>query len=134
VALKDGRARVYGAPSGLAGNQVLALLEDRAGNFGVGTRLGLERYREGKFTVYTTSLPDDTVLCLHEDKRAFLGSARSTDWLARKWRGQSCPVLTPILGKVEVSSITEDSTGSIWLGTHKGPMQLEDGRFTGQPF
>ena len=56
-------------------NSIQALLETRDGSLWIATFVGgLARLKDGQFTGYSTrdGLPDDQVLCLHEDKSGAL--------------------------------------------------------------
>lgn len=117
----------------IKGSLFAALLEDRAGNLWIGTDgSGLNLYRDGKFSLYTTAdgLPDNHVRALFEDSAGNL-------WIGTfgglaKFKDGNFTVYTTRDGlpNNSVESLIEDSDGSLWIGTRAGLAHLKNSRFT----
>jgi signal transduction histidine kinase/ligand-binding sensor domain-containing protein len=114
-------------------NSIQALLEARDGSLWIATYVGgLTRFKEGRFSVYTTreGLPDDQVLCLHEDRQGRLwigtrGGLASFDGRSFTTYGTRQGLLDP-----RVWTVAEDAGGALWIGTDGGLNRLADGRMT----
>jgi signal transduction histidine kinase/ligand-binding sensor domain-containing protein len=114
-------------------NSIQALLEARDGSVWIATYVGgLTRLKDGRFTVYGTrdGLPDDQVLCLHEDGQGRLwigtrGGLASFDGRAFTVYGTAEGLLDP-----RVWAVTQDEGGALWIGTDGGLNRLEGGRMT----
>jgi len=90
---------------------VKSIYEDREGSLWIGTGSGLNRLRDGKFTVYTTKegLSNDMVWSIYEDREGSL-------WIGT-WRGG--------LNRLKNGKFT----GSLWIGTDGGGLnRLRDGK------
>jgi ligand-binding sensor domain-containing protein/signal transduction histidine kinase len=115
-------------------SQITALLEDRAGNLWMGTNVGgLNRYRDGHFTLYTTQegLSNDQIRCLFEDRAGNLWIGTYGGGLNRFGDGRfSVWTTRDGLPHDQVWAITEDREGSLWIGTGNGLARFKDGRFT----
>jgi signal transduction histidine kinase/ligand-binding sensor domain-containing protein len=114
-------------------NSIQALLETRDGSLWIATYVGgLTRFQGGRFTVYTTrdGLPDDQVLCLHEDSQGRLwigtrGGLASFDGKAFTAYGTAQGLLDP-----RVWTVAQDAGGALWIGTDGGLNRLQGGRMT----
>jgi signal transduction histidine kinase/ligand-binding sensor domain-containing protein len=112
------------------GTQPRQILEDRDGSVWIGTGNGLQRFRNGRFEVYTRAdgLPDDDVTALFEDREGSLwlgtrsGSlAQLTDRTVASTHGP------PSLRFEPIESVCEDPTGAFWFGTRLGLTRWKDG-------
>jgi ligand-binding sensor domain-containing protein/signal transduction histidine kinase len=99
------------------------LIEDRDGNVWIGTMMGLTRFRDGRFTTFTThdGLPDKNVTAVFEDREGSLwvgtragGLVQFTD---RTVDTQAAP---PRLRNEWIDSLCETADGAQWFGTHFG--------------
>lgn len=120
------------AQNGLSYNTVNAILKDRYGWMWFATDDGLNRFDGTRFTVYrhkagdTTSLPDNNITCLFEDRAGnlWVGSGRgSVSMYNRKkdvfvsvksFRGADAALDNCI------KSLCDDYTGKIWVANFSG--------------
>jgi ligand-binding sensor domain-containing protein len=100
------------------------VIEDRDGNLWIGSQRGLTRFREGRWTTFTSrdGLPDDDVTALHEDREGSLwvgtrsgGIAQFTDRVVETVPG---PPLVRELSRV--NSVCQDRTGAYWFASRVG--------------
>ena len=131
--LKDGHiTRAYTTVDGLSSNIVLALFDDGDGNLWVGTPDGLNRFKDGKFTVYTSAdgLANDFIRSIYADTRGNLwvgtrgGLTRMRDGLFTTY------TTADGLPDDFVGTLYEDSEGSLWIGTLRGLSRFKDEKFT----
>ncbi|MGI8958414.1 MAG: two-component regulator propeller domain-containing protein [Bryobacteraceae bacterium] len=118
---------------GLQNNQILALLVDRRENLWIGTNGGgLSRFRNGKFTAYTSSngLSNNSILSLYEDKTGAIWIGTDGGGLVRFENGKF-HVFTKADGLSDnsVFSISGDEHGTLWIGTHAGLSRFSRGKF-----
>jgi PAS domain S-box-containing protein len=132
--LKDGRSVKYTTEDGLLSNQIYSLHEDVQGNLWIGTEGGLNRYDDGKFTSYNLvgdASSSSAVRALCSDRE---GSVWVGYWilgLARLHRGQFVSyTIRDGLPDNYVSTVLQDQTGTLWVGTGAGLTAMRDGRFT----
>lgn len=114
-------------------HQIMALLEDRAGNLWLGTNGGgLVRYRDGHFQAFSTAdgLAHNHVRALWEDRAGNLWIG--TDGGLNRWRAGRWTVFHARDGLPDerVSALAEDKAGGIWVGTEKGLAYFADDRVT----
>jgi len=132
--LKDGQFTTYDPDnSGLSGRVVKALWQDRAGALWIGTDAGLNRFQDGKFTIWRTSdgLLSERINFITEDSTGALwissnaGVNRFKDGVFTSYTSESG------LSNVSVRVIYEDSEGTFWFGTYGGGLnRLKDGKFS----
>ena len=118
---------------GLAGDQVMAIEEDRQGHLWFGTwDNGVSRYDGQTFTTFTMAdgLVDNRVQVIKEDRQGDLWFG--TRWCISRYDGQNFTSFTIADGLVhrQVWSIEEDRQGRLWFGTRLGGVS----RFDGQSF
>ncbi len=119
----QGQFKTYTTADGLSSININAVFQDQNGTFWIETRdAGLNRLKEGKFTVYpfqAASPTDETrMTAAYEDS---LGNL----WLARRgaglslWRDGALKAYTTAdgLSSNDIETIYEDREGNIWLGT-----------------
>ncbi len=115
---------VFDNSQGLAGNSVIAMLEDRQGRIWVGSNQGLDLIDQGIVTSQQSLLPGSNRSAVHmiyEDIRGRL-------WVGTETRGLFVvgPDGTQHFGAADglpsdyVIAIHEDERGTIWLGTTDG--------------
>jgi ligand-binding sensor domain-containing protein/signal transduction histidine kinase len=131
---RDGRFTTYTeATSGLSNDAVLSLFQDRAGTLWVGTGAGLNRLKDGVFTVYRTSngLVHDDVRFITEDRQGALwigttgGASRFKDGTFTNYTTEQG------LSYNFVRAIHETADGTLWFGTYGGGLnRFKNGRFT----
>ncbi len=124
----------YGTAQGLSRTSVRSLLRDRSGSLWVGTDLGLNRYRDGKFTVLTRAhgLSSNVIVSLVEDRHGNIWIGTDGGGVNR-WRDGSLTSFTSKQGlsNDSILAMLEDHEGSLWIGTNLGGLnQLKTGRFT----
>jgi ligand-binding sensor domain-containing protein/signal transduction histidine kinase len=133
---RDGRFTVQPIENGQAFNhRVSAVLGDRAGNLWIATRgSGLNLYREGRFTLYTTrdGLADNDTLSLYEDRQGAIWVGTRTGGISRFKDGRFSTWTTKDgLANFHVLSFYEDRWGSMWIGTSEGGLsRFRDGKFS----
>ena len=113
---------------GLSDNRVTSLLEDDHGNIWIGTRNGLNRYMEGRFSyIRNAELSDYPIHTILEDQQGHLwfGSSNTTATLFKLEEnihdGQLQHNLALFsqykkLGMPDVQSISADAKGRLWVG------------------
>jgi ligand-binding sensor domain-containing protein/signal transduction histidine kinase len=126
----DGKQwKLFTSRDGLSGDSIRALVDDKDGNLWIGTeRSGLNRLRDGKFTVYhhepEQGLPSDAISSLYLDGEGVLWIG-TYGGLARYDRGQWTRYTTREgLTRNKIGYILEDSLGYLWLGSNAGLMRL----------
>ncbi len=156
--VQDGRITKFEEESGLSGDLVIALLEDREGSIWAGTSNGLDHFREAAVSTISAneglSTPVACVLAARDGSlwmgsygglnrwdhgqltiyRAAAPPARQSA-SAEEPRTQSGPgkitrITDPELPGSAIDSLYEDSRGRIWVGTDHGTAWFENGRFS----
>lgn len=135
---------------GLSNNVVWAIIQDHYGFMWIGTENGLNKYDGNSFTIYehergdSLSLADSHVQSLLEDSSGDL-------WIGTRWGGlnrfdreREVFIRYPVydcgiercdrpdgLNSPFVTSLHEDASGAVWIGTFEGLARLdpETGRF-----
>jgi len=113
--------------TGLSGNIIRSIAEDREGNLWVGTEgHGLNELREGKLDGpclwfgKTNGLPSDTVYALYADPQGSLWVGTSGG-LARHSAGQWTSFSRAIgLANRSIGYLLEDARGNLWMGSSAG--------------
>jgi ligand-binding sensor domain-containing protein/signal transduction histidine kinase len=116
----------------IKGSSVAPFYEDRAGNLWISSASGLIRYKNGKFTRYTTKdgLPDDHVAQAYEDRAGSLWMVTSGGLSRFQNETFTAHPLKEILPG-NISSVCEDRAGNLWVGTwDSGLYRLKDGKST----
>jgi signal transduction histidine kinase/ligand-binding sensor domain-containing protein len=131
IHVHHGRTDVFTAESGLSGNIIAGIFEDREGNIWVSTAGGLDRFRELPVTTVTTKqgLSSDNVrsVLAATDGSVWIGT---DDGLTRWQKGQ-----TTVFHKADglpdevVQSMYQDDAGRIWVFTGHGLAWFNNGRF-----
>jgi len=142
VATEAGLARLessgnllsLGPAQGLSRTSVRSLLRDRTGTLWVGTDLGLNHYRDGKFTVLTKTdgLSHNVIISLIEDSDGSIWIGTDGGGINR-WQNGSLTSFTSKQGlsNDSILSLLEDREGNLWIGTNLGGLnRLRSGRFT----
>jgi ligand-binding sensor domain-containing protein len=128
-----GASRITRPKEGLANDFVWAIEEDQAGNLWLGTSGGLECFRDGRFTHYTTKegLANDAVWAIHESKDQSLWVG-TNGGLARLKNGKfTTYTKRDGLTHDSIKVICEDASGNLWLGTDGGGLnRLAAGQFS----
>jgi ligand-binding sensor domain-containing protein/serine phosphatase RsbU (regulator of sigma subunit) len=122
--------RKYTIEDGLAGDIVRAIFRDKSGLMWIGTKTGLSKFEDGKFSNYThqLGLSDNSITCIQEDSKGNL-------WVGTEG-GVSCirADQTIIIYRQRnglandlVFTIYEDKAGTIWVGTKGGLSRIKEG-------
>ena len=120
---------------GLSSDSILYLFEDREGNIWVGTRNGLDRFREFAVPAITEKeglSHSDVGSILHaRDGSIWLGTLNGLD----RWKNGKVTVYSRQDGLPDsyALSLFEDQAGRIWVATRRGIVYLKDGKFVPVP-
>jgi signal transduction histidine kinase len=130
---KDGRFTTYTPDnSGMSGRVVKAVWQDREGAIWIGTDAGLNRFKDGTFTVWRTrdGLINERINFITGDSQGAIwvctnaGLSRFKDGAFTSYTTESG------LSNVSVRVIHEDAEGALWMGTYGGGLnRFKDGKF-----
>jgi signal transduction histidine kinase/ligand-binding sensor domain-containing protein len=120
-----------GAPQGLPGTEIYALLEDREGRIWVGTEAGLARMEGTRVRVWqhdprdSTSLSNQRVSALAEDELGNIWVATAHGFQRHRPQDNQferfhMPRSGPQRGSDRIYSLTPDGRGGLWLVTDEG--------------
>lgn len=130
----NGTLTSFGPEQGLSRTSVRTLLRDRDGTLWIGTDLGLNRYRDGKFTVLTRAdgLSHNVIVSLVEDTDGAIWIGTDGGGVNRWLRGTLSSFTSRHgLSNDSIVAMFEDREGSIWIGTNLGGLnRLKNGRVT----
>jgi ligand-binding sensor domain-containing protein/signal transduction histidine kinase len=124
---------IFTSADGLADDFVRSLYSDSHGALWIGTRRGLSRYAQGKFTTWGAldGLGSDLIGAMLEDRDGSLWIA-TFGGLTRFQNGhfQNFTQRDGLSGNV-VTALHEDADGTLWIGTNDGGLtRLRSGKFT----
>jgi signal transduction histidine kinase/ligand-binding sensor domain-containing protein len=131
IHVHHGRSDVFTAESGLSGNIIAGLFEDREGNIWVSTAGGLDRFRELPVTTVSTKqgLSSDNV-------QSVIATTDGSTWIATRdgltrWQKGQTTVFRKADGLPDdmVQSMYQDHAGRIWVFTGHGLAWFNKGRF-----
>ena len=120
-----------GAPQGLPGTEIYALLEDREGRIWVGTEAGLARMEGTRVRVWQHDPRDSTSLS-NQRVSAIIEDGNGTIWIAtahgfqrhlphrNKFERFHVPRSGPQPGSDRIYSLTPDGRDGLWLVTDEG--------------
>jgi ligand-binding sensor domain-containing protein/signal transduction histidine kinase len=115
----QGYWRTYDATDGLAGGDILAILEDREGHLWFGLPYGVSRYDGKTWTTFTTrdGLAGDFVRSIFQDQEGHFWFG--TKGGVSRYDGNTWATFTTQVGLAsnEVFSILQDREGVLWFGT-----------------
>ncbi len=125
---------IYRAPALLPDNYILALLEDREGNFWVGTKNGLLRLSRSVVSTVATGLPGapESIMTIYQDRDQSIWMTTLGGRLY-SFRGDqpSPPALPAVVTRLNVRTLFRDLSGAIWVGTNgEGVARIESGKVT----
>ena len=129
--------RSWRTGAGLPQNTVNAIAQTPDGYLWVGTRDGLARFDGVRFTVF--GLPDGLqsveIQTLYVDRMGTLWIGTSGGGLSRWAEGRIESVSLPhqIVGGDNVTALSEDADGRLWIGTLAGLDVWHDGGFVDMP-
>jgi ligand-binding sensor domain-containing protein len=121
--VKDGGFTTFNTDnSGLSGQVVKAIWQDREGAIWIGTDAGLNRFKDGKFTGWRTGdgLINDRINFITGDSQGAIwvctnaGLSRLKDGAFTSYTTESG------LSNLSVRVIYEDPDGVLWMGTYGG--------------
>jgi signal transduction histidine kinase/ligand-binding sensor domain-containing protein len=131
IHVHNGRTDVFTAESGLSGNIIAGLFEDREGDIWVSTAGGLDRFRELPVTTVSTKqgLSSDNV-------HSVIATTDGSTWIATRdgltrWQEGHTTTFRKADGLPDdaVESMYQDHGGRIWVFTDHGLAWLNNGRF-----
>ena len=131
IHVHHGRTDVFTAESGLSGNIIAGLFEDREGNIWVSTAGGLDRFRELPVTTVSTKqgLSSDNV-------SSVIATTDGSTWIATRdgltrWQKGQTTIFRKADGLPDdfVQSTYQDHAGRIWVFTSHGLAWFNNGRF-----
>ena len=137
VHVHGGRADTFSSSDGLSGDTVFDILEDREGNIWVATNDGLDRFRPYSVATISRSHGISNTLIFSalaaRDGRVWIATSSGLD----TWDQGKISAFLPSNGAWKPgttedpapNSLFEDSSGRIWVSTHRRFGYLEDGRF-----
>jgi signal transduction histidine kinase/ligand-binding sensor domain-containing protein/CheY-like chemotaxis protein len=121
--------------SSLAGNRVIAILEDDARRLWVATSGGLNLFDRGSegFVRYgrdadnPQSLRDSDIMALYQDRGGVLWvgtrAGGASHWNPRSWALGH--YLSPLTRNVNVNAFAENGAGKVWVGTSRGVVEVD---------
>jgi PAS domain S-box-containing protein len=133
---KNGVVTRIGMKEGLPSSYGYAMFEGKDGSLWIGSRVGLSRYKDGKFTVYATKglFPKVFLSAITEDEEGLIVSTSAPESVVLrfkdgkispfKFEGQTTP-----LSKIENYTFTiyRDPSGTLWFGTVPGLFKFARG-------
>ena len=131
IHVHHGRTDVFTAESGLSGNIIAGLFEDREGNIWVSTAGGLDRFRELPVTTVSAKqgLSSDNV-------NSVIATTDGSTWIATRdgltrWQKGQTTIFRKADGLPDdmVQSMYQDHAGRIWVFTGHGLAWFNNGRF-----
>ncbi|MGO9337296.1 MAG: two-component regulator propeller domain-containing protein [Terracidiphilus sp.] len=131
IHVHNGRTDVFTAESGLSGNIVAGIFEDREGNIWVSTAGGLDRFRELPVTTVSTKqgLSSDNV-------HSVIATTDGSTWIATRdgltrWQEGHTTIFRKADGLPDdaVQSMYQDHAGRVWVFTGHGLAWFNNGRF-----
>jgi len=126
ASLVVGVFKTFSTKEGLNYNKVNGVLQDREGNYWIGTEIGLNQYRSDRFQVFDESdgLANNIIWAINEDSQGniWLGTNAGVSKISPNTASGSGVEVTNYttadgLADDIVLSICEDSEGNIWFGT-----------------
>jgi signal transduction histidine kinase/ligand-binding sensor domain-containing protein/DNA-binding response OmpR family regulator len=111
-------------PLTLSNNYVTDILEDRAGNLLIATRVGLDKFNRdtNKFTHY--NLEGSILNDIFQDRAGNIWLGTSNGFCLINMKNGKCKFFgrgfKDSFGSNDVKKITEDKEGNLWLATHHG--------------
>ena len=131
IHVHHGRTDVFTEESGLSGNIIAGIFEDREGNIWVSTAGGLDRFRELPVTTVSTKqgLSSDNV-------NSVIAATDGSIWIATRdgltrWQNGQTTIFRKADGLPDecVQSMYQDDAGRIWVFTGHGLAWFNNGRF-----
>lgn len=127
IARSGPAAESFTEKDGLLSNVVLAMLEDRGGDIWVATSRGLEQFRDGPFTPVTVRAAMRPLLFTTRDTTVWVLAFNydGNELLTFNPRDRS----TPEHSEFVLTSLAQDSAGTVWAVTDSLLLRLDGRRF-----
>ena len=127
---QNGQATNYGTPFNPSDLMISSVFEDRDTNLWLGTKSGLLRLENGRFTpVYGPEELSHSVMSMYEDKAGRIWFGTTNELICKIGRQFEIQHLRNSRGPTDIRSIVESKTGDIWIGTcEQGLFVLPAGR------
>lgn len=119
---------------GLSGDSIRTLLEDREGNVWAGTQSGLDRFSDTVVARVTTAegLSTDLVSAVHAAEGGiWVGTRTSLEKVTGA--GVEHHLMGELPAASTIVSLLDDLQGKVWVGTVRGLLLFEKGRFRSVP-
>lgn len=126
--LYEGREIAFTEKNGLTNNSVTTFFTAQDGGFWVGTTGGLNRFRDGVFTTFTTAegLPTDDAGSISFDVRGGLWLAPTSGGLYRYQNGNYQTFRHDGLANDRIYTLVKSRTDGLWLGRQSGGLTYLD--------
>src|SRR5208283_457711 len=134
--IKNGVVTRLGKKEGLPSSYGYAIFEGKDGSLWIGSRVGLSRYKDGKFTDYGRKglFPKVFVSAINEDEQSLIVTTSAPEAVVLRFKdGKISPFTldgqkTP-LSKIENYTFTvyRDPSGTLWFGTVPGLFKFAKG-------
>lgn len=126
--LYQGQEIPFTEKNGLTNNTVTTFFEAQDGGFWVGTTGGLNRFRDGVFTTFTTAegLPTDDAGSISFDARGGLWLAPTNGGLYRYQNGGYQTFRHDGLANDRIYTLVKSRTDGLWLGRQSGGLTYLD--------
>lgn len=135
IRLGDAPFTTWNRDQGLTDDYVRAVAEAKGGGIWIGTGRGLNLWRNNAVVEQYTKvdgLPGDSILSLLQAHDGSLWMGTYTDGVLRLRDGRVVERhdnATGMPGSNQVRALIEDRQGALWIGTTRGLLQMQNGRF-----
>jgi len=131
--LVDSTMSTYTFHQGLTSNTILTLTGDPSGNLWIGTNNGLNRMKDGKILAFTDTRKLNgniiSALCYSKSKVLWIGDSSGQLHILRIPTPGKPPSIAsiPTAPTIDsaITSLHEDTRGTLWIGTERGLFNLE---------
>ena len=115
---------------GLNGEEVTILHKDRNGNIWVGTNRGISVYDGKKFAPFAPDVINQGVYRIYVQKSGVLWFTDSSNGFLFRYENGSVESLNPENKKYGISSLSEDDSGTVWVGLNSSLYSYQEGKLS----